>query len=380
MQFTVKKIKNNSIKDELLKIGFDKSYIDIASQKHQFVTIKIENLPFYCATIIKEAALSNGADAGINKGVLNHSVEFSDLILSGTKKQLLNISKSLSNQPFKMNEISKQIESLLIEKEYSPKIMGILNVTDNSFSDGGNFLDPKNAITHACKLIEDGANIIDIGAEATNPNSKPIGSDIEIERLKPVIKEVKKLNTIVSVDTRNAKTAEFALSEGADIINDVSGLNYDKDMINVIKNSDCKIVVMHSIGTPDVMDKMNNYNDIGDDIYNYLKERISYLELNGIQKDRIIIDVGFGFAKDINQNFELLKRIEEFNSLGVKTLAGVSRKRFLKSLVKNNIDNQKLDDITAISSFYLFENKVDIIRVHNVELTRLSLDFYNSIC
>ena len=378
MQFTVKKIKNNEIKNELLKIGFDESYIDSAVKKHSFYTFKIENLPFYCATILKETALSNGCDAGIHKGVLNHSVEVSDVILSGTVKQLEKISESLLNQPFGLSKIAQEIKEILKEKEYKPQIMGILNITEDSFSDGGNYINPKNAIEHAKKMIEHGADIIDIGAEATNPKSTPITYEIEIERLKPVIKEIKKLGAIISIDTRNSKTAEFALNEGVDIINDVSGLQHDNNMINVIKNSDCKYVLMHSIGEPNEMDSLNQYENIANDIYNFLKEKIDILETNGVKKERIIADVGFGFAKDIKQNFELLKRIEEFNSLGVKTLAGVSRKRFLKSLV-NNPDNEKLDSLTSIVSFYLFENKVDIIRVHNVELTRLALDLCNSI-
>ena len=378
MQFTVKKIKNNNIKNELLKIGFDESYIDSAVKKHSFYTFKIEKLPFYCATIIKEAALSNGCDAGIHKGVLNHSVEISDVILSGTIKQLEKVYESLSNQPFGLSKVSKAIKEAVQEKEYRPQIMGILNITEDSFSDGGNYLNPKNAIEHAKKMMEHGADIIDIGAEATNPKSTPITYEVEIERLKPVIKEIKKLGAAVSIDTRNSKTADFALNEGADIINDVSGLQHDNSMIKVIKNSDCKYILMHSVGEPNEMDNLNQYENIADDIYDFLKEKTDFLEANGVKKERIIADVGFGFAKDIKQNFELLKRIKEFNSLGVKTLAGVSRKRFLKSLV-NNPDNEKLDSITSTASFYLFENKINIIRVHNVELTRVALDLYNSI-
>lgn len=378
MQFTVKKIKNDSIKNELLNIGFDKNYIDQASKKHEFLTVKIENLPFYCATIIKEAALSNGCDAGINRGVLNHTVDFSDVILSGSVKQLENIGKSLLNQPFKMAEVGNSILNLTEKKDYSPKIMGILNITNDSFSDGGNFLNPCDAINHAAKMIELGADIIDIGAEATNPNSIPVDSDTEIERLKPVIKKIKSLGVEISIDTRNSKTAKFAIDEGADIINDVSGMNNDSDMLNLIKDSKCDYVLMHSKGSPQNMDSLNQYNSVADDIYNYLKEKINFLEENEIEKNRIIIDVGFGFAKDIKQNFELLKRIGEFNSLGIRTLAGVSRKRFLKTLV-NEPNNQKMDEITAISSFYLFENKVDIIRVHNVESAKFALDLYNSI-
>ncbi len=378
MQFTVKKIKNNNIKEELLKIGFDTSYLDYGVKKHKFLTLKIENVPFFVSNIIKQTALSNGADAAVHKGVINHSVENSDLILSGSIRQLEKIAQSLSYQPFRLSEIAEQIKMELSEKPYNPKIMGILNITEDSFSDGGEFLDPKNALGHINSMLEQGADIIDVGAEATNPRAKTVPPEIEIKRLAPIFQELKKMNVEFSSDTRNSKTAEFAIANGASIINDVSGLDFDKNMINVIKNSDVKIVIMHSKGTPDTMDDLADYNSVADDVFNNLKEKVQTLQNVGVAQDRIIIDVGFGFAKNIKQNFELLNKISEFNSLQVKQLAGVSRKRFLKSLIKKE-DMKKLDALVGMSSFYLFENKVDIIRVHNVELTKLALDFYKSI-
>lgn len=378
MQFTVKKIKPFCIKDELLKIGFDPTHVDLGAKKHEFVNIKVQNLPFYCATIIKESALSSGADSAINREVLMHNVESSDLIISGTVKQLENIAKSLFNQPFGLKKVGEEILSNLKEKEYNPLIMGILNVTDDSFSDGSRFLDTKSAINHAKEMVQDGADIVDIGAQATNINSKGISPEDEIKRLKPLIKEIKAMNCLVSIDTRSAKVAEFSINEGADIINDVSFLNFDKNMINVIKNSDARYVLTHSKGEPSTMDNMCDYENLCDEIYESLKEKISFLVENGVSKDRLYADTGFGFAKNTEQNFELLNKIYEFNSLGIKTLAGVSRKRFLKSLEKNTA-LETLDTLTSLASFYLFENKVDIIRVHNVKQTKLALRLYRAI-
>ena len=186
------------------------------------------------------------------------------------------------------------------------------------------------------------------------------------------------MNCLVSIDTRSAKVAEFSINEGADIINDVSFLNFDKNMINVIKNSDAHYVLTHSKGEPSTMDNMCDYENLCDEIYESLKEKISFLVENGVSKDRLYADTGFGFAKNTEQNFELLNKIYEFNSLGIKTLAGVSRKRFLKSLEKNTA-LETLDTLTSLASFYLFENKVDIIRVHNVKQTKLALDLYKAI-
>lgn len=379
MQFIVKRIDNKNISNELELIGFDKSYVIEASKKHSYMTLKIQNLPPYTATIIKQTALSKGTDAGLNRDVLMHKKEVSDLILSGTIKQLKEISKSLSYQPFNLKEIALEIdkEIELYYKKNEPEIMGILNLTEDSFSRDG-ILDINTAIKKAETLIIEGANIIDLGAESTRPNANKIDVEDEIKRLKPVVGELKKSGYILSIDTRNHKTADIMLNSGADIINDVSGLNYDKEMINVIKNYDKEIVIMHSKGTPENMDELCKYDNLADEIYNELYKKIEFLNSKGIENKRIIIDTGFGFAKNIEQNFELLKRIREFNSLNVRHLAGVSRKRFLQSL-SDDKNNEEFDNITMLASFYLIQNNVDILRVHNVKKTKTAIEFYKKL-
>ena len=379
MQFIVKRIDNKNISNELELIGFDKSYVIEASKKHSYMTLKIQNLPPYTATIIKQTALSKGTDAGLNRDVLMHKKEVSDLILSGTIKQLKEISKSLSYQPFNLKEIALEIdkEIELYYKKNEPEIMGILNLTEDSFSRDG-ILDINTAIKKAETLIIEGANIIDLGAESKRPNANKIDVEDEIKRLKPVVIELKKSGYILSIDTRNHKTADIMLNSGADIINDVSGLNYDKEMINVIKNYDKEIVIMHSKGTPENMDELCKYDNLADEIYNELYKKIEFLNSKGIENKRIIIDTGFGFAKNIEQNFELLKRIREFNSLNVRHLAGVSRKRFLQSL-SDDKNNEEFDNITMLASFYLIQNNVDIFRVHNVKKTKTAIEFYKKL-
>lgn len=379
MQFIVKRIDNKNISNELELIGFDKSYVIEASKKHSYMTLKIQNLPPYTATIIKQTALSKGTDAGLNRDVLMHKKEVSDLILSGTIKQLKEISKSLSYQPFNLKEIALEIdkEIELYYKKNEPEIMGILNLTEDSFSRDG-ILDINTAIKKAETLIIEGANIIDLGAESKRPNANKIDVEDEIKRLKPVVIELKKSGYILSIDTRNHKTADIMLNSGADIINDVSGLNYDKEMINVIKNYDKEIVIMHSKGTPENMDELCKYDNLADEIHNELYKKIEFLNSKGIENKRIIIDTGFGFAKNIEQNFELLKRIREFNSLNVRHLAGVSRKRFLQSL-SDDKNNEEFDNITMLASFYLIQNNVDILRVHNVKKTKTAIEFYKKL-
>ncbi len=377
MQFYIKTIHDINPIDELDKIGFDTNYIKYAANKHNFLVLKIYNLTCPMATIIKQTALSMGTDAAINKNVLTNTIDKSDLILSGSIKQLKEISKNLKNQPFNLPLISDLIEEQinLYYKKNEVKIVGILNLSKDSFSDGNKYKNMDDAIFYAHNMIDTGADIIDIGAAATNPNSSEISPEDEIKKLKPVICELKKTNIVISVDTRSSLVAKSAIELGADIINDVSGLKYDKDMEKIIKEYNSKIVITHSRGLPSDMDNLCDYNQIEDDVYNELLNRISNSEIN---RDNIILDVGFGFAKNIEQNFKLLEKIKEFKSLGFKMMAGTSRKRFLKSLV-NTSDNNMLDDITMLSSFYLIQSGVDYIRVHNVAKTKLALDFYNAI-
>lgn len=391
MQFKVRRILEKNIENEIQKIGFSPSYLDLGILKHKFLNIKIFNLKPEAATIIKEAALASNCDAAVHRGVLDHSIKTSDLILSGSAAQLENAAEKLKKQQFSMPEISEEIlRELKIFKQNLnfkdlkpniPKIMGILNITQDSFSDGGMFLDPKKAIEHAIKMIENGAEIIDIGAESTRPGAKNIEASVEIERIHPIIKEIRANsafdNIKISIDTRNAATARAMADLGANIINDVSGLTYDLNMKNVIKETGLNIVIMHSRGTPKDMDKLCNYKNLTDEVYFELKDRVQNALDSGIKPDKIIIDPGFGFAKNNEQNFEILKRIEEFKSLGFPILAGLSRKRFVKSVLNTDskaTDNNTLDDLTANLSFYFAQKRIDFIRVHNILKTKQALD------
>ncbi len=397
MQFKVRRILESDIKSEIEKIGYSKSYLDFGVLKHKFLNIKIYNLKPEAATIIKETALASNCDAAVHRGVLDHSAEFSNLILSGTISELEIVCEKLKKQQFSMpsvaDEILKQIKIYKTNESaenFRPKIMGILNITENSFSDGGLFLKPEDAIKHAYKMIEEGAQIIDIGAESTRPGAEIIPSDIEIKRIIPIIYELKKNLTNkeikISIDTRNADTARVMADSGADIINDVSGLMFDKNMTKTIRETGANIVIMHSRGTPSNMDRLCKYDEVVDDVYFELSDRIENALNSGIEPNKIIIDPGFGFAKDNEQNFKLLKKIDEFKSLGFPILAGVSRKRFIKSVLEdeaktssyNNFTEldklDKIDNLTAQASFYFALKKIDIIRVHNVLKTREAID------
>jgi len=387
MQFKVRRILSENIRDEISKICFSPSYLDFGTKKHRFLNIKIYNQKPEAATVIKQTALSSGADAAVHKGVLDHSVDFSDVILSGTTSQLENVAQKLKLQQFSLSKISDEILKQIDIFENGqnaagertlPKIAGILNLTKDSFSDGGRFLDPKCALEHSYKMIEEGAEIIDIGAESTRPKSEAVPYEVEIQRIEPVLKELRKnsacKNIKISIDTRNSITAAAMADLGADIINDVSGLTFDKNMAKTVKEKGLEAVITHSRGTPQNMDSLCDYKNTIDEVYFELMDRVQIALDTGICPEKIIIDPGFGFAKNIEQNFEIMSKIEEFKSAGFRVLCGLSRKRFIKSLLKNEDDIDALDFLTAQTSLYFALKGIDIIRVHNVLKTRQALD------
>jgi len=367
--FVIKKLSCLNIEQELKNIGFDKSYLNQGVEKYNYINLKIFDLSLPQANILKQTALTFGADCAVNKNILTAQVKFTDCILGGSLSQLRKIAYKLKFQPFSMKNLSEMILSELNkQKEYSPKIVGILNLTKNSFSDGGMFYDFNNAVKHIEEMVSEGADIIDIGAESTKPYSKPVEDDEQLKHILPVLKYINdnNIDIPISIDTRSAKVACESINEGAKIINDVSGLEYDEKMIDcILTNKDVKIVIQHSLGTPENMQVSPCYNNVVDDIWKFLYNKVEMLTQQGVKKENIIIDVGIGFGKTQADNFELIKRIEEFQSLGCEIMLGISRKSFLNM----ETDSNEIKDIftVAINSLAI-ERHVDYLRVHNVGL------------
>ena len=378
MQFLSKIVLKKFIKPEISSVGFDESYIETATKKHLFLSIKIFDVTPSQATIIKQTALSCGCDCAVNRGVIDCSVSFSDCILSGTLAQIKNVAKKLAPQPFSLSKLSQiLLEQLKIEenKTFKSKIVGILNLTPNSFSDGGEYLEIEKAINHSIDMIEAGADVIDIGAQSTKPKTELVSVMYEIEKVIPIVTALKTTypHVELSVDTMNLSCAKASIDAGADIINDVSFLS-NPEIASLVAKNNKKLVIMHSRGDSYTMDNLTNYDNLIDEIYKELYEKTQFAQSFGLDKNSIIIDVGFGFAKTINQNFELLSKIKEFKSLGYPVFAGVSRKRFLQDVI--NTKEPKDSDIqTLLATSYLIQNGIDYIRVHNVELTRQAVLF-----
>ena len=257
--------------------------------------------------------------------------------------------------------------------------MGVINVTPDSFSDGGQFLETEEAVKHALELVTQGADIIDLGGESTRPGALRVKLEQEQARVLPVIEELvsnaefKGSGAIISVDTMNAQTAALAVAAGAMIVNDVSGGLADEQMFAALKNLNCKFIISHWRGFSETMDSMNNYTSVAIDVAQELAERVAKAEAAGISRDRLIIDPGLGFAKNIAQNWHLVARLDELEKLGLPILVGASRKRFLAGALEPEdaagVSNQRRDLATAVLTALLLQRKLWGVRVHNVSTT-----------
>ena len=368
----VKEITNKDIQTELQQIGFDEGYRFVASDKFKYKNFKIYNLSPAQANIIKQTALTTGADCATHKEVIRGNIELSDAILGGSISQIKKISEKLKSQPFKLAEIGEIIYNKATAKRtIKTKLAGILNITPDSFSDGGKYIEPMAAQKHLTELIEDGADIIDIGAESTKPGAVDIEPDEQINRLKPILTFIQRENIKIpiSIDTRSSVVADFVLNNGASIINDVSGFDYDKKIAETAAKYGATVIIQHSKGTPQNMQDNPEYKNVIEEIFFCLKNKAEYAESLGIKN--IIIDPGIGFGKTKENNFEILNRIEEFYSMGYPVMLGVSRKSLLG--IKENNNNLK-DSLSLAISYPLIQKGIDYLRVHNVKLHKTLLD------
>ena len=363
--FVLKEFIGNNIEQELESIGFDKAYQSKAADKFRYKNIKIYSLSVAQANILKQTALIFGADCAVNREVITGRAEKSDVILCGSFSQLRKIAQKLQSQPFRLAKLGGDILSLLeTPKKKQTKLAGILNVTPDSFSDGGKYINSDDAIKHLAELIEDGADIIDIGAESTRPGALPVSANEQILRLKPILNFIQKenLKIPISIDTRSSEVADFALNTGASIINDVSGFDYDVRLADIISSYNAGVILQHSNGTPDVMQNNPVYANVMEDIYFSLKNKIEFAKSKNIQK--IIIDPGIGFGKTKEDNLMILSRFQEFSTLGCPIMLGVSRKSFLGVIEDDNLK----DALTLAVSYPLMAAGVDYLRVHNIKL------------
>ena len=298
------------------------------------------------------------------------------------KKVSLNKVDSLPNNikrkiKFDLNLITKKKKFKNLKFSHIPKIMGVLNITPDSFSDGGMYLKKKLAYKQLNHLFDTGADIVDIGGESTRPGSKAIKIQTEWKRVKGVLQKIDK-KKIISLDTRKSEIMEKGISLGIKLINDVSGLSYDKNSINILKKYKTPFVLQHSLGNPDVMQKNPKYKDVLLDIYDFFEERIKFLRSIGIKHNNIILDPGIGFGKNLKHNITILKNISIYHSLGLPILLGISKKKFIKELSGRNDSFSRIGG-TISSCIFLMTQGVQILRVHDVNEINQSINVFKEL-
>jgi len=290
-----------------------------------------------------------------------------------TAKTLVNQWINLNKTHFKINYKGK-----FLNLGNKTAVMGILNLTPDSFSDGGVYYrDIERAVERVSQMLDEGADIIDIGGESTRPGAKPVPLEEEMERVIPVIQAIRKQlgnNFLISIDTYKSKIAEEALKAGVDIVNDISGMSFDINMANVISKYDCPVIVNHTKGRPENMQKDVYYDDVITEIYQFLDQQIKFGIKKGIRKDRFIIDPGIGFGKKVEHNVEIIKRLNELRILGFPILVGISRKSFIGVILKNllgkrdYLPKERLYGTLGVTAVAIL-NGAHIIRTHDVRET-----------
>ena len=303
----------------------------------------------------------------------NDSISFDKIeIISRKSKKIISI-KHINHLPNKLKKIIKKDIKIIVKSKKNfinlnfkkiPIIMGILNITPDSFSDGGKFYKKDLAEKQLRYLFRCGADLVDIGGESTRPGSKAISPDKEWGRIKNVLSKIRK-RQVISLDTRKSEIMEKGINLGVKLINDVSGLNYDKNSIGIIKKYKASFVLQHSLGNPDVMQNKPNYKNVLLDIYDFFEKKIKDLRKAGIKHNNIILDPGIGFGKNLKHNMTILKNISIYHSLGFPILLGISRKKFIKDLSGSN-DSSLRTGGTIGSSIFAMMQGVQILRVHDV--------------
>ncbi len=316
-----------------------------------------------------------------NKLISFDSIE----IITRSNKKIININKIGNLKKELKIKIKNDLKNIIKKKKFnkfkfstSPILMGILNMTPDSFSDGGKYNKTGLAYTRIKKMVKLGCSIIDIGGESTRPGSKEVNEIIEWKRVSGILKKIRRHKYFVSLDTRKSTVMEKGIKNNICMINDISGLNYDLNTINILKKSKIPFVIHHSKGLPKNMQIKPKYKNIILDIYDFFEERIKYIRSNGINHNNIILDPGIGFGKDLKHNITLMRNISIFHSLGFPVMLGSSRKRFIKDLSGVNDSEQRIGG-TISSSLYAIMQGVQILRVHDVNEVNQSIKVFNSL-
>ncbi len=367
----------------LKKINVDPYGIEAMLPKMAHCNLLLEGIKCNVANIIKQEMLSLGGDAAVSRSSVSCSVKETDVVIMGTAKQIQRFADKVSFQPLGLKVISIAIKQLLtnIVKDIfilrtcrrkmvlgdRTHIMGILNVTPDSFSDGGMFNTPEDAVQYGVQMVEEGADIIDVGGESSRPGAEPVTVGEEVARVIPVIKALACcVNVPISIDTTKAEVAQAAIECGAEIVNDIGSISLDENMAHVINGSGAGVVLMHMRGTPrDMQTGDLSYPSLLGEIIEFLGNTIDHALTAGISEESIVIDPGIGFGKTGEDNLKILKNLSEFKVLGRPILIGVSRKAFIGKITGGTPLERTEGTAAAVTASIV--NGANIVRVHDVK-------------
>jgi dihydropteroate synthase len=372
----------DEIAREIERTESDPEGVGIMTRKGRIFPVRLDGVSLKASPLLKQEVLSVGGDAAHARGIADHSVASSSVVLLATWGQYRRLVPKLKRQPFRLNELADEVDRAL--RAYvahvprtvpgphhrlvlgdRPRVMGVVNVTPDSFSDGGRFLDPAAAVEQARRLAAEGASVVDLGGESTRPGATPVSSEAEWARVGPVLAGlVGRVEVPISIDTRHAEVAAKAIDAGADLVNDVEGLR-SEEMRRVVARTGAAAIVMHMRGTPATMQQDLRYADLRDEVFRALAQATDTAVADGVPSEKLLIDPGLGFGKSADQSLELLVHAGELKSLGYPVVVGASRKSFLGEVLPAGSQGERLEAGLA-AAVIAAERGVALVRTHDV--------------
>jgi dihydropteroate synthase len=350
------------------------------------LAVKVKGLKVLAVNILKQEMLARGGDVITSRDTLLETRGTTDVIIEGHQKSFKNLIPKLKMQPFGLKDLADELEIFLKDNKNNRNkksfrigkkkfdlisntlVMGIINVTPDSFFDGGKYNHKDQAVKRISEMITDGADIIDIGGLSSRPGSKPVSLEEELERTIPVIESVSNnFDTLISIDTYRSEIALEAISAGAHMVNDISAFNMDKNMAGMVADKGVSVTLMHMQGKPEDMQKNPQYENVVDEIYEYLDGKANDAIGAGISPDKIILDPGIGFGKTLDHNLSILNKISEFSTMGYPIMVGASRKSFIGAILDLPVEDRLEGSLAA--AVWSVINGANILRVHDVAET-----------
>lgn len=380
------------------EMGCDSRCLPYFDDRRQTFCLRVPNVDTRAANALKQEMLSRGGDVAVHKHAIDREVDRCDCLLFGTAKQMRHLAEKLAVMPYwGLDWVREELEKALanlnrkrhtlklprgrtLELTEATRLMAIINLTPDSFYGGSRSNSLEDCLERAANMVEEGADILDLGAESTRPGAEPVDAETEMGRLVPAIRKIREAfpQIPLSVDTTKADVARACIDAGADIVNDISGLGFDPEMPRVLAEMGVPLVLMHIKGVPRTMQKDPTYESLPGDICRFFEERLAMAEEAGIERGQIVLDPGLGFGKTAAHNLELLKHLEFFRTLGLPLLIGHSRKSTFGKVLGLSDPADRLEGTLAVTALCAWQG-VEIVRVHDVKANRRVLDTIEAV-